>query len=180
MNKYILLTAVAGVALGSYCAYASNSATTTVTATIAHDVSLTKTGDINLGTITINPAYTGDTTRWEYSDSGVISYTNQGAIVSAPNATVGTFTANIHHPDTCDAPIDYCEGLSVEGNKGEGIADLFGASNSDINGCGFYILYSGTKNSFKVFPGACLIGDVSSVTPGEHSGTLTIQYTPES
>ena len=47
MNKYILMLGVAGVALGSYCAYAGNSATMTVTATIAHDVSLKVEQDLS-------------------------------------------------------------------------------------------------------------------------------------
>ncbi|MBR1648113.1 MAG: hypothetical protein IJ689_00770, partial [Alphaproteobacteria bacterium] len=57
MNKYILLLGIAGVALGSYAAYASNSATMTVTATIAHDVSLSVTRNISW-TMTIDPSQT--------------------------------------------------------------------------------------------------------------------------
>ncbi|MBR1648626.1 MAG: hypothetical protein IJ689_03400 [Alphaproteobacteria bacterium] len=177
MKKYILLLGVAGVALGSYAAYAANSATMTVTATIAHDVSLTKTGDLSLGTITINPAYTGDDTHWNYSDSGVISYTNKGAVVSAPNVTVGTFTANIPNPEACSSESWICGGLSLAGTSYDTINNIFGGSDNS-NKCYFYIKYTGSDNNFKVYPGGCRIsaGKISSVTTGEHSSTLTINY----
>ncbi|MBR1649349.1 MAG: hypothetical protein IJ689_07125 [Alphaproteobacteria bacterium] len=176
MNKYILMLGVAGVALGSYCAYAGNSATMTVTATIAHDVSLTVTQDIDLGTITINPAYTEDDTDWEYSDSGVIMYNSQGAIVSASNATVGTFTANIPNPSACNTDASTCEGLSLRNGSSAAIGNLFGGDNNS-NECSFTMKYSGSGNSFKIYPSDCLITDVSKATPGSHSGTLTISYT---
>ncbi|MBR1648535.1 MAG: hypothetical protein IJ689_02935 [Alphaproteobacteria bacterium] len=172
MNKYILMLGVAGVVLGSYCAYAGNSATMTVTATIAHDVSLSVTQDIDLGTITINPAYTGESTDWEYRDSGVIFYSRQGAIVSAPNATLGTFTANIPNPTACNEANSTCGGLSLEEHE---IYNVFGGSN-ESNFCNFLLKYSGIGNSFKVFPDNCLINDISKVTTGEHSVTLTITY----
>ncbi|MBR1648085.1 MAG: hypothetical protein IJ689_00625 [Alphaproteobacteria bacterium] len=176
MNKYILMLGVAGVALGSYAAYAGNSATMTVTATIAHDVSLSVTQDIDLGTITINPAYTG-VTQWGYSDSGVIIYETQGAIVSADNMTVGTFTANIPNPSACNTSTSACGGLAIEGNDEDNfIYNFFGEGD---NYCGFHIKYSGTGNIFKIYsmPNECYISDVSQVTPGPHSGTLTISYT---
>ena len=176
MNKYILMMGVAGVVLGAYGAYASNSATMTVTATIAHDVSLSVGQDIDLGTITINPAYTGHDTGWNYSDSGVITYTTQGAIVSATNATVGTFTANIANPTACTGIDNPCGGLSVTGNSGNWIYNLFGGSD-ESNRCHFLIKYSGTGNSFKVYPYNCWIEDISSVTTASHEGTLTISYT---
>ena len=177
MNKYILMMGVAGVVLGAYSAIASNSATMTVTATIAHDVALTKTQDMNLGTITINPAYSGDDTDWYYSDSGVISYYTQGAIVSATSPiTVGTFTANIANPSACDGTDYSCGGLSLSNNGA--IDNLFGGDDNS-NFCTFVIKYSGAGNSFKVFPLYCRIdeGKISSVTTGSHEGTLTISYT---
>ncbi|MBR1648660.1 MAG: hypothetical protein IJ689_03575 [Alphaproteobacteria bacterium] len=176
MKNYILLVGTAAVALGSYAAYAGNSATMTVTATIAHDVSLTKTRDISLGTITVNPAYTGTDTEWNYSDSGVISFYNQGAIVSAPNATIGIFTANIANPTACNSASNGCGGLSVEGNPGHYIDNFFGGSGAS-NGCVFIIKYSGSSNNFNVYPHGCWIEDISKVTTGAHSGTLTISYT---
>ena len=173
MNKYILMIGLASVALGSYCAYAGNSATMTVTATIAHDVSLSVTQDLDLGTITINPAFDGAATVWHYRASGVISFDPQGAIVSAGNATVGTFTANIPNPADCDGTAD-CGGLSVD----DTIGNFFGGSDY-TNNCDFQIQYSGSANTFKVYPDVCYIGDISKVTTGTHSHTLTISYTPE-
>ncbi|MBR1648172.1 MAG: hypothetical protein IJ689_01065 [Alphaproteobacteria bacterium] len=181
MKNYILMLGIAAVSIGSYCAYAGNSATMTVTATIAHDVSLTKTGDISLGTITINPSATEET-EWSYNDSGVPSVDYGDALVTADNATIGTFTANIPNPSACDAPIDYCGGLKVEGNDGSnGILNIFGGSdNTSI--CNFALKYSGSENGFEVRCYDCTIleGKISKVTPGSHSGTLTISYTPES
>lgn len=165
---------VAGLAFGSYCAYADNSATMTVTATIAHDVSLKTTGDINLGTITVNPAYTG-WTDWQYSDSGVVSYINKGAIISAPDITVGTFTANISNPEACSTANDYCGGLYLESDNGDDFLSLFTESGSD-SACFFYIKYSGDGNNFKVYPRNCTIYDISKVTPDRHTGTLIINY----
>ncbi|MBR1648448.1 MAG: hypothetical protein IJ689_02490 [Alphaproteobacteria bacterium] len=168
MNKYILLLGIAGVALGSYAAYAGNQATMTVTATIAHDVSLTVTQNLDLGTITINPAYTGTDTSWSYSDSGVINYTNQGAIVSADNATLGTFTANVPNPNLSPT------GLGVDGNTASGtILNLFGG-NDNSNYCIFRHQYR--DNEFFVFPVTCVIRNISKVTTGSHEGTLTITY----
>ncbi|MBR1649038.1 MAG: hypothetical protein IJ689_05510 [Alphaproteobacteria bacterium] len=169
MKNYILMLGVAGVVLGSYCAYAGNSATMTVTATIAHDVSLSVTQDIDLGTITINPAYTEDITRWGYSDSGAISYTNKGAIVSAPNATVGTFTANIANPSACNGTSNACGGLSLTGNYGS----ANGFTNDFI--CFYQIKYD--NYSFKLYPYACVMDNVSSISTDSYEGTLTISYT---
>ncbi|MBR1649273.1 MAG: hypothetical protein IJ689_06745 [Alphaproteobacteria bacterium] len=173
MKKYILMLGVAGVVLGSYCAYAGNSATMTVTATIAHDVSLTKIGDINLGTITINPAYTGTDTYWTYSDSGVINYITQGAIVSADNATAGTFTANIANPSACNGTSISCGGFSADAEY-----PMFGGTGLS-NACGFVIEYSESENSFKVVPYSCHIHDMSKITTGNHSESITISYSAE-
>ncbi|MBR1648635.1 MAG: hypothetical protein IJ689_03445 [Alphaproteobacteria bacterium] len=176
MKKYILLFGVAAVSIGSYCAYAGNTATMTVTATIAHDVSLSVTQDLDMGTITINPGYKNNlTTYWTYSDSGVISYITQGAIISADNATLGTFTANIPNPSACDRIADACGGLTYEYID---IEDNFFGGNNGENGCFLNIKYSGTENIFKVVPG-CVFGELSSVTAGNYSDTFTISYTPE-
>ncbi|MBR1648551.1 MAG: hypothetical protein IJ689_03015 [Alphaproteobacteria bacterium] len=101
MNKYILMLGVAGIALGSYVAYASNSATMTVTATIAHDVSLNVDHDLNMGTITVNPG-----ADWDFggqmqisSDGTVLDKTSN--IISVTGFSIGTFTANV--PDSCKA-----------------------------------------------------------------------------
>ncbi|MBR1648146.1 MAG: hypothetical protein IJ689_00935 [Alphaproteobacteria bacterium] len=176
MKKYILLLGVAAVSIGSYCAYAGNSATMTVTATIAHDVSLSVIQDIDMGTITINPAYDGNDTDWGYDSAG-ISVASQGALVSAPNVTVGTFTANIPNPEDCNVFNNSCGGLSVTGNDSYDISNFFGG-NDESNACSFYIQYSGSRNVFKIFPQNCWISNISSVTAGSHSGTLTIEYNP--
>ncbi|MBR1648277.1 MAG: hypothetical protein IJ689_01590 [Alphaproteobacteria bacterium] len=174
MKNYILLLGVAGVALGSYAAYAGNSATMTVTARIEHDVQLGGVTDINMGTIYINPAYDGST-EWDYSDSGEVNLFSPGAAVSVPNATAGTFTANIPNPSACNTSDSQCGGLTVEGTDDMYIHNLFGGSDYQ-NNCAFHLKYNGTGNSFKVFPVGCAIFDVSSAIPGEHSGTLTIRY----
>ncbi|MBR1649030.1 MAG: hypothetical protein IJ689_05470 [Alphaproteobacteria bacterium] len=179
MKKYILMLGLASVALGSYCAYAGNSATMTVTATIAHDVSLSVTQDIDLGTITINPA-AAYLTEWGYSDSGVYRLYTGDAVVSADNAIIGSFTANIPNPEACNTASDSCGGLSFIGDQPAYTVDIFGGGGWG-NDCYFLIKYSGSENSFKVFPYACGIdeGGVSSVTPGLHEGMLTISYTPD-
>ena len=87
---------VAGVALGSYAAMASNSATMTVTATIAHDVSLTAY-DWDLGTITIDPAQTEGNIIMDTETGMIISKT--GGIISISGDRLGSFTANV--PDSC-------------------------------------------------------------------------------
>ena len=175
MNKYILMLGVAGVALGSYCAYAGNSATMTVTATIAHDVSLDNVTNLSLGTITINPGYTGFT-GWNYDDSGEANYFEGQAIVSISNATFGTFTANIPNPSACTGG-ETCGGLRITGNEDNYINNLFGGSD-ESNYCGFRIKYGGLGSIFKVITEDCSIGNVFSVTTGAHSGTLHIEYSP--
>ncbi|MBR1649366.1 MAG: hypothetical protein IJ689_07210 [Alphaproteobacteria bacterium] len=173
MKNYILMLGIAAVSIGSYAAYASNSATMTVTATIAHDVSLSVTQDIDLGTITINPAYTGTDTMWNYSDSGTID-SSKGATVSASNATAGTFTANIPNPTACNGKSSKCGGLSLP-NLGL-IFNVFGGSDKNT-ACAFFLKYSGSENIFIVSPKACTIKDVSKVTTGEYEQTFIINYT---
>ncbi|MBR1649307.1 MAG: hypothetical protein IJ689_06915 [Alphaproteobacteria bacterium] len=168
MKNYILMLGVAGVALGSYCAYAGNSATMTVTATINHDVSLNVTQDLDMGTIIINPAYDGDDTDWSYNATGVV-YGLDGAIVSADDATVGEFTANIPNPSACVGGYLECGGLELMYNFNFG-----GNNNCDI-------VFSHTSgNNFVVYPENCYMSDFSNITAGEHSDTITISYTPES
>ncbi|MBR1648555.1 MAG: hypothetical protein IJ689_03035 [Alphaproteobacteria bacterium] len=179
MNKYILMLGIAGVALGSYCAYAGNSATMTVTATIAHDVSLIVTQDMDLGTITINPAATEET-EWDYdSDSGVFNLMGGDAIVSADNAKLGRFTANIPNPSVCGYGTSICGGLEVDAEgQGESLFTLFGPDYGATH-CTFGIEYNGDGNDFRIVIIDCMIneGRISSVMPGKHTGTLTITYT---
>ncbi|MBR1648505.1 MAG: hypothetical protein IJ689_02785 [Alphaproteobacteria bacterium] len=96
MNKYILMLGVAAVSIVSYAAYAGNSATMTVTATIAHDVSLNIVKDINFGTITIDPSQ--DTGYIWGGDSGVPPAPDSeigGGVISVSGAQWGEFTANL-------------------------------------------------------------------------------------
>ncbi|MBR1649398.1 MAG: hypothetical protein IJ689_07380 [Alphaproteobacteria bacterium] len=174
MKNYILLLGIAGVALGSYCAYAGNSATMTVTATIAHDVSLTGTGNISLGTITINPGYMDSDTEWSYSDSGIPSIEAGKGIVSLSNQTVGTFTANIPNPSDCDSPNDICGGLIVSDLMSR---NWLGGSDADINRC-YYEIKHDSGNSFKLYAYACYIETPSAITEGNRSATITINYNP--
>ena len=177
MKNYILMLGVAGVAIGSYYAYAGNSATMQVTATIAHDVSLTTAGVINLGTITINPAYTEGHPSWYYDKSGVVSYNIGNGVVSANNATTSTFTANVPNPSECNDWIygdEPCSGLKMENNGY--IDNMFGDEESS---CGFGFYYTGSNNRFNIYPRDCFIDDVSQVATGNHSGNLTISYTPQ-
>ncbi|MBR1648907.1 MAG: hypothetical protein IJ689_04845 [Alphaproteobacteria bacterium] len=115
MKKYILLLGVASVALGSYAAYAGNSATMTVTATMAHDVSLVKVKDINLGTITIDPS---QTTGWTEADHRSSAPEYGGGVIAVSNWEWGEITANIPESDTLriineqiDAPLGIEEGF---------------------------------------------------------------------
>ena len=177
MKNYILLIGIAGVALGSYCAYAGNSATMTVTATIAHDVSLSVTQDMDLGIITINPAYTGNDTYWSYTETGQ-AHLNSSGVISADQLTFGVITANIANPEDCNGINFPCGGLDLTGNYYDYITNIFGGSENG-NRCFFIIKYAGIGNEFLVYPDECTIDDMSSVTPGSHSGTLTISYRPE-
>ena len=167
MNKYILMLGIAAVSIGSYCAYAGNSATMTVTATIEHDVSLTVTQDIDFGTITINPAY------WD-PPQNIIQYDSTGKIwgsecvVSGDDVTFGEFTANIPNPSSCQGD-DYCGGLGIvdDFNFGEG------------NTCDWEIRHT-SGNNFSLQPFSCYINNPNNLTAGEYRGTITINYTPES
>ncbi|MBR1649177.1 MAG: hypothetical protein IJ689_06245 [Alphaproteobacteria bacterium] len=168
MNKYILMLGVAGVALGSYAAYAGNSATMTVTATIAHDVSLGGVIDLNIGTITINPAG---------NEEGVVSYnldgtlkSKSGPVTAATNATPGTFTANIANPSACDGSSYTCGGLSVP----DSIDNILGSTGS--NYCPLLIVHD-SSNKFKVVPTQCFFLNPSQTVAGTHTRTITISYT---
>ncbi|MBR1648962.1 MAG: hypothetical protein IJ689_05120 [Alphaproteobacteria bacterium] len=170
MKNYILLLGVAAVSIGSYVAYAGNSATMTVTARIEHDVSLTLEGDtMDFGTIYIDPSNTngGDI---KYSESGAISY--KGAwIVSASAVTPMNFTANIPNKAACNNASYACGGLSLA-DSGE--AHVFGANEN--NYCDLAIKYTGTGNNFKLIPMSCVFNELDDVVLGEHSDTITITY----
>ena len=174
MKKYILMLGVAGVALGSYCAYAGNSATMTVTATIAHDVSLTVTQQFNLGTITIDPSQSqGD---FVFNPQASEPDSAGGGIISVTGASHGRFTANIPNLSACplaedSSSIVSCGGLSISDNYIELDED------SDfVVGIGFA---RGSGNEFIV--GADEIGYYNGAPKHKtYSGSIAINYTPES
>ncbi|MBR1649184.1 MAG: hypothetical protein IJ689_06280, partial [Alphaproteobacteria bacterium] len=71
----------------------------TVTATIAHDVSLSVDHDLNMGTVTVNPGA-------DWSEGGNFGINSDGTIllktgniISVTGVSIGTFTANV--PDSC-------------------------------------------------------------------------------
>ena len=186
INKTFLILLLASLTYTVYNA-AAVSETFEISTTIDHEIvlgsfsaasadgNLNKTEDINLGTITINPAHDGET-YWRYSDSGIVDIDHPGAVISADMAIVGRFTANIQNPEDCVNIIhgDTCNGLSVT----EYIDNLFGGSASDLNGCGFAFKYVESENIFRVYPSHCYMDTPSKVTSGTHTGTLTISYTP--
>ena len=191
MNKTFLALLLIGVSYTAYNA-AAVSENFEISTTIDHeivlgnlraasaDAGITKTSDINLGTIYINPAYTEESTSWTYNDSGIVSYPKGKAVVSVPNATIGRFSANISNPEQCNTARRSCGGLRVTGNNDNFIFNIFGGNHYD-NSCGFYIKYSGNPNIFTVAPYQCnlSIGAYSSMTLGSHTGTLYISYNPE-
>ena len=179
MKNYILMLGVAGVALGSYCAYAGNSATMTVTATIAHDVSLSVTHDVNIGTITINPSVNsnnpGTDFEFEMNSSGTVT-SKKTAVISVSGTTIGTFTANIANPSACDTSSSSCGGLGFDGLSNGTLDGLFTDDDSSYNECYLKIVHS-TGNTFKVYPSLCGAYDLSHVKAGKHTKTITISYT---
>ncbi|MBR1648187.1 MAG: hypothetical protein IJ689_01140 [Alphaproteobacteria bacterium] len=170
MNKYILLIGVAGVALGSYCAMASNSATMTVTATIAHDVSLSVTHDLNMGIITINPGA-------DWSLGGMIYLNSDGTVnqkstnvISVTGFSIGTFTANV--PDSCKV-----DGVAHSGNSYS--QPCFEADgNVDLGNTFVYepwVKYV-SGNTFRFMYDFWGCDDGVIPTSGNYSGSITIKY----
>ena len=167
MKNYILMLGIAGIALGSYAAYASNSATMTVTATIAHDVSLTVTRNISWN-MTIDPSRT----EGDVDCSGEVDgcETTYGGVISG-SMTAGRFTANIPNP------ANYSNVLSFEESEEYHInipSDEYGdnfRTNLSINHVnGYEFAVTGIAEYYDVVP-APKVYDF---------GSVTIQYTPES
>ena len=98
MNKYILMLGVAAVSIVSYAAYAGNSATMTVTATIAHDVSLNVDHDLNMGTITVDPSDFEWGGRIDLNLDGTLQRKSDN-IISYSGFSAGIFTASVS--DSC-------------------------------------------------------------------------------
>ena len=168
MNKYILMLGVAGVALGSYAAYAGNSATMTVTATIAHDVSLNVTRNISWN-MTIDPSQTiGDIDGYQvfddFEDKG-----NYGVI--SGSMTVGRFTANIPNPANYKNVLSFEESGDYSMNiDSDEYGDKFdvGIIIDHVNGYEFAVT------------GMAYYHDVVPAPKVYDFGSVTIQYTPES
>ncbi|MBR1648726.1 MAG: hypothetical protein IJ689_03905 [Alphaproteobacteria bacterium] len=155
MKKYVLMLGIAAVSIGSYCAYAGNSATMTVTATITHDVSLNVSRAFDIGKITFNPSYSNgganfDGTTWTIDENA--------GIMSISGTRTGLFTANIPNPSTK-------MGLSIESETMEKI------TLKDV------VIDYVSDNVFRVFAARIWINQFPS--EGACSGTINIKYTPE-
>ena len=168
MKKYILMLGVAGVALGSYCAYAANSATMTVTATIAHDVSLSVTRNISWN-MTIDPSQTTGTVDCPSEVDGC-EIEDDGGVISG-SMTPGRFTANIPNP------ANYLNVLSFEES-----GDYFMRIDSDEYGDKFVasILIDHVSGYEFAVTGTAYYHDVVPAPKVYDFGSVTIQYTPES
>ncbi|MBR1648797.1 MAG: hypothetical protein IJ689_04275 [Alphaproteobacteria bacterium] len=167
MKNYILMLGIAGVAFGSYAAYAGNSATMTITVRIEHDVSLTLEGNtMDFGTIYIDPS-NSDGGKVLYNESGAITRQDD-YIVSASPVTPINFTANIPNPSACNNASTGCGGLSLS-NDGKAYLGRF-------SHCGLYIKYTGTENKFKLRPTGCVFDYPDEVPLGDYSDTITITY----
>ena len=168
MKKYILMLGVAAVSIGSYCAYAGNTATMTVTATIAHDVSLVATSPLNMGTLTIDPSDT-EGGGIEISSNGSIDYKWGDGIISFTGFSAGTFTANV--PDSCKV-----DGVATDMND---VHPCFRVDHSLNFGNTYliepYVEYiSGNTFKFQYDFWQYNEGDVP--TSGDYSGSVTIKY----
>ena len=95
MKNYILMLGVASVALCSYAAMASNSATMQVSATINHDASLSVSRDLNIGTITIDPTQTYGI--FVFSCDGIPGWPPQGpgGVKAIDDIQIGLLSANV-------------------------------------------------------------------------------------
>ena len=189
MNKTFLILILIGISYTAYNA-AAVSENFAISTTIDHEVTLGSfraasadagldvTGNINLGTIIVNTDYSEGSVS--YNESGIVTNLS-GAIVSADNATLGYFTANVPNPEECnDESViagDMCAGLRITGTDHGWIDDLLGGNISDYNGCIFHFRYVG-NNKFKVFPLVCIINTIKTLSFTTNTGTLTIEYTP--
>ncbi|MBR1648229.1 MAG: hypothetical protein IJ689_01350 [Alphaproteobacteria bacterium] len=162
MNKYILMLGIAGIALGSYTAYANNEATMTVTATIAHDVSLTKVDDIHFD-MTVNPAVTSlEDGRLFPGDP----YAPENSGVTAFSGNVGTFRGNIPNPDD-----------AVENSKFTFSPDTLTSSTLSVSFWDGCITYNSGTSLFEVNPMISYHNGAPGA--GDHNfGSVLITYHP--
>ncbi|MBR1648579.1 MAG: hypothetical protein IJ689_03155 [Alphaproteobacteria bacterium] len=179
-NKTFLILLLAGVSYTAYNA-AAVSENFAISTTIDHeivlgnlrtasaDANITKTGDINIGTIVINPA-SERFGQVNYSPNGTVTEIF-GPVISATSASPGTFTADIPNPEGCMIlERNSCHGITVT----QFMPGLLGSKNS---WCNFFFIYTGSDNIFKIYPRDCYFKTPSDTTAGPHSGTLTISYT---
>ncbi|MBR1648704.1 MAG: hypothetical protein IJ689_03795 [Alphaproteobacteria bacterium] len=177
MKNYILLLGVAAVSIGSYCAYAGNSATMTVTATIAHDASLSVTQDLDIGTITIDAGACFSCYNQEfYMDSSGSVTSKVDSIISVSGTTLGSFTANIANPSACNTPSSSCGGLGFDGLNNGALFGILSGDDDRRNECDLQIIHS-AGNTFKVYPQHCIAMNLTYYKPGKHTKTITISYT---
>ena len=167
MKNYILMLGIAAVSIGSYAAYAGNSATMTVTATIAHDVSLNVTRNISW-TMTIDPSQTrgdvdctGEHDGCDYANGGVIS----------GSMTAGRFTANIPNPSNWNQMLSF-EGSGTRETvvNSDEYGDKFAAQMGIEHISGYEFAVTGIAEYRNIVP-APKVYDF---------GSVTIQSTPES
>ena len=170
MNKYILMLGIAAVSIGSYAAYAGNSATMTVTATIAHDVSLNVTKNISW-TMTIDPSKTSDVSGVDcFGEVDGCDDYNYGGVISG-SMTAGRFTANIPNPANYDNELSFEEsGDFIARINSDEYGDKFYAHIGIDHVSGYEFAVTGSANYDGVVP-APKVYDF---------GNVTIKYTPES
>ncbi|MBR1648713.1 MAG: hypothetical protein IJ689_03840 [Alphaproteobacteria bacterium] len=168
IKNYILMLGIAGVALGSYAAYAGNSATMTVTATIVHDVSLVATSPLNMGTLTIDPSNIEEAQIYISSNGSILG--KNGGIISLTGFSAGTFTANV--PDSCKVSnfadsrtADHHPCFEADTELYFGNTIIYEPSVEYISGNTFSFMYDFWNYGPGVVP-----------TSGDYSGSITIKY----
>ncbi|MBR1649186.1 MAG: hypothetical protein IJ689_06290 [Alphaproteobacteria bacterium] len=179
-NKTFLILLLADVSYTAYNAVAV-SENFAISTTIDHEVTLgsfraasaddlTVTGDINIGTITINPA-DGYGEVW-YDSAGNVSRL-EGGVIAATKATFGTFTANVEHPELCEGNNSACAGLSTPDNGY--IFDVFGGGgNTHSSYCDSNLKYSGEGKVFYRVLRYCRYADPQYAPAGVYTSYTTI------
>ena len=156
MKNYILILGIAGVALGSYCACAGNSATMSVTATIAHDLSLTVTRDITISAV-VDPAVTSVSATW------CVAGDNNPNELGFCKADYGLFTATV--------PNDY---YTADNSFTISPSEL---THDTLRVYNFGVGTTGTDNEFNV--GYMMSYSGGAPSAGTHNfGNITITYHP--
>ncbi|MBR1648043.1 MAG: hypothetical protein IJ689_00405 [Alphaproteobacteria bacterium] len=155
MKKYILILGVAGVALGSYCAYAANSATMTVTATIAHEVNIRNISNIDIGTITIDPSESSGSVLEDNCAWNRIGGEGNG-IKSISGSPCGYFTADFSGDYLCGEAFS----VTPEYVTWNNMSFNFGVLDTDTSGrCRVWteLVYSGSLPAQDTYNGSLTI-----------------------